>query len=179
MKGDGHLAILRNGFEATKECRVAIGCRCACSGVPSSRRSWRRRARMCCARDLPVVTAPPSHAAVLEGRAGRVAMVRVFLGTVTPDVLAESPEPARFRTARARPFLPPRDPQRGMVVPSLRRTRPRRDRRWAHRISRCFPPPRGTAVRTFGISPPPWLPRGASDRLTPARISPDRSDCSR
>jgi hypothetical protein len=44
-------------------------------------------------------------AAVLEGWAGRVAMVRVFLCTVTPDVLAASPEPARFRTPRDRPFL--------------------------------------------------------------------------
>jgi hypothetical protein len=33
-------------------------------------------------------TVPPSYAEVLEVRAGRVAMVRDFLATVTPDVLA-------------------------------------------------------------------------------------------
>ena len=33
-------------------------------------------------------TATPSYAEVLEVRAGRVAMVRDFLATVTPDVLA-------------------------------------------------------------------------------------------
>jgi len=33
-------------------------------------------------------TAPPTYAEVLEARAGRVAMVRDFLATVTPDVLA-------------------------------------------------------------------------------------------
>jgi hypothetical protein len=34
-----------------------------------------------------VVTDPPSYADVLEARAGRVAMVRDYLGTVTPDEL--------------------------------------------------------------------------------------------
>ena len=33
-------------------------------------------------------TVPPSYAEVLEARAGRVAMVRDFLATVTPDELA-------------------------------------------------------------------------------------------
>ena len=39
--------------------------------------------------DMPVfATAAPSYAEVLEARAGRVAMVRDFLATVTSDVLA-------------------------------------------------------------------------------------------
>lgn len=48
---------------------------------------------------------PPSYAEVLEVRAGRVAMVRGFLATVTPDVLAaprENPhDPGRPETVRS------------------------------------------------------------------------------
>jgi len=39
-------------------------------------------------RRLLFATATPSYAEVLEARAGRVAMVRDFLATVTPDMLA-------------------------------------------------------------------------------------------
>jgi hypothetical protein len=50
-------------------------------------------------------TVPPSYAEVLDVRAGRVAMVRGFLATVTPDVLAaprESPnDPADHKTTRS------------------------------------------------------------------------------
>jgi DinB superfamily/Pentapeptide repeats (8 copies) len=56
--------------------------------------------------DLPVsATVPPSYAEVLEIRAGRVAMVRDFLATVTPDVLAaprKNPhDPGRPETVRS------------------------------------------------------------------------------
>ncbi len=56
--------------------------------------------------DMPVfATTPPSYAEVLEVRAGRVAMVRGFLATVTPDVLAaprENPhDPRRPETVRS------------------------------------------------------------------------------
>ena len=50
-------------------------------------------------------TVPPSYAEVLEVRAGRVAMVRDFLATVTPDVLAaarKNPhDPGRPETVRS------------------------------------------------------------------------------
>jgi DinB superfamily/Pentapeptide repeats (8 copies) len=50
-------------------------------------------------------TVPPAYAEVLEVRAGRVAMVRDFLATVTPDVLAaprENPyDPGRPETVRS------------------------------------------------------------------------------
>jgi hypothetical protein len=56
--------------------------------------------------DMPVfTTVPPSYAEVLDVRAGRVAMVRGFLSTVTPDVLAaprENPhDPADQKTTRS------------------------------------------------------------------------------
>ena len=50
-------------------------------------------------------TAPPAYAEVLEARAGRVAMVRDFLATLTPDVLAgprKNPhDPGRPETVRS------------------------------------------------------------------------------
>jgi hypothetical protein len=50
-------------------------------------------------------TVPPAYAEVLEVRAGRVAMVRDFLATVTPDVLAaprKNPyDPERPETVRS------------------------------------------------------------------------------
>lgn len=50
-------------------------------------------------------TVPPSYAEVLDVRAGRVAMVRDFLATITPDVLAaprKNPHnPARTETVRS------------------------------------------------------------------------------
>ena len=50
-------------------------------------------------------TVPPSYAEVLQVRAGRVAMVRDFLATVTPDVLAaprKNPhDPERHTTVRS------------------------------------------------------------------------------
>jgi hypothetical protein len=56
--------------------------------------------------DMPAfTTAPPTYAEVLEVRAGRVAMVRDFLATVTPDVLAaprKNPhDPGRPETVRS------------------------------------------------------------------------------
>jgi hypothetical protein len=56
--------------------------------------------------DMPVfTTVPPAYAEVLEVRAGRVAMVRDFLATVTPDVLAaprKNPhDPGRPETVRS------------------------------------------------------------------------------
>jgi hypothetical protein len=50
-------------------------------------------------------TVPPSYAEVLDVRAGRVAMVRDFLATITADVLAaprKNPHnPARPETVRS------------------------------------------------------------------------------
>ena len=79
---------------------------------------------------------PPSYAEVLEARAGRVALVRDFLATVTSDELATTrknpgPEPGDH------PVLPARDPRRGVGAPPLRRPRPRRDRGDARRLSRA------------------------------------------
>jgi hypothetical protein len=56
--------------------------------------------------DVPVfTTVPPSYAEVLEVRAGRVAMVRDFLATITSDVLAEprknANDPGRPETVRS------------------------------------------------------------------------------
>jgi DinB superfamily len=56
--------------------------------------------------DMPVFTmVPPSYAEVLDVRAGRVAMVRGFLATITPDVLAaprKNPhDPGRPETVRS------------------------------------------------------------------------------
>jgi hypothetical protein len=56
--------------------------------------------------DMSVLTTvPPTYAEVLEARAGRVAMVRDFLATVTPDVLAaprKNPhDPGRPQTVRS------------------------------------------------------------------------------
>lgn len=56
--------------------------------------------------DMPVfTTVPPTYAEVLKVRAGRVAMVRGFLATVTPDALAaprENPhDPGRPETVRS------------------------------------------------------------------------------
>ena len=73
-------------------------------------------------------TVTPSHPDVLEVRAGRVAMVRDFLATVTSDHLAAtrkklvgSPIP------RDHLVLPACDPRGGVGAPPLRRPRPRRD----------------------------------------------------
>ena len=74
-------------------------------------------------------TATPSYAEVLEVRAGRVAMVRDFLATVTPDELAATRKnPHDPRTPGDHPLVPARDPRGGVGAPPLRRTRPRRDR---------------------------------------------------
>ena len=74
-------------------------------------------------------TATPSYAEVLEVRAGRVAMVRDFLATVTADELAATRKnPACPRVPGDRPLLPARDPRGGVGAPPLRRPRPRRDR---------------------------------------------------
>lgn len=56
--------------------------------------------------DMSVLTTvPPTYAEVLEARSGRVAMVRDFLATVTPDVLAaprKNPhDPGRAATVRS------------------------------------------------------------------------------
>jgi len=56
--------------------------------------------------DMPALAAvPPAYAEVLEVRAGRIAMVRDFLATVTPDALAApraNPyDPARPETVRS------------------------------------------------------------------------------
>ena len=68
-------------------------------------------------------TGTPSYADVLEARAGRVAMVRDFLATVTPDEAGRAPqEPARPLARGDHALLPPRDPQGGVGAPSLRRT---------------------------------------------------------
>ena len=52
-----------------------------------------------------LTTVPPTYAEVLEARSGRVAMVRDFLATVTPDVLAaprKNPhDPGRPETVRS------------------------------------------------------------------------------
>ena len=71
-------------------------------------------------------TIPPSYAEVLEVRAGRVAMVRDFLATVTPDELAATRKnPLGPRTPGDHPLLPARDPRGGVGAPPLRRARPR------------------------------------------------------
>ena len=80
--------------------------------------------------DLSVFTTiTPTYAEVLEVRAGRVAMVRDFLAAVTSDELA---------AARTNPWNPEYqettlsclhvNPRGGVGAPSIRRTRPRRDR---------------------------------------------------
>ena len=74
-------------------------------------------------------TATPSYAEVLEVRAGRVAMVRDFLATVTDDELAEAAqEPVGPRVRGDHPVVPAHDPRGGVGAPPLRRPRPRRDR---------------------------------------------------
>ena len=82
-------------------------------------------------------TVTPSYAEVLEVRAGRVAMVRDFLATVTPDELAATRKnPWAPRIPGDHPLLPARDPRGGVGAPPLRRTRPRRDRGEVRRMSR-------------------------------------------
>ena len=65
-------------------------------------RSGRRHSRQ---RQAVFTTVAPSYAEVLEVRAGRVAMVRDFLATITPDVLAEPRkdpyDPGRPETVRS------------------------------------------------------------------------------
>ena len=74
-------------------------------------------------------TATPSYDEVLEARAGRVAMVRDFLATVTPDELAASAGTRTIpRLPRDHPLVPAHDPRGGVGAPPLRRPRPRRDR---------------------------------------------------
>ena len=74
-------------------------------------------------------TVTPSYAEVLEVRAGRVAMVRDFLATVTPDELAATRRnPWAPEYPETTLLLPARDPRGGVGAPPLRRTRPRRDR---------------------------------------------------
>ena len=74
-------------------------------------------------------TVTPSYAEVLEVRAGRVAMVRDFLATVTSEAAGrDAHEPVGPRIPGDHPVLPARDPRGGVGAPPLRRTRPRRDR---------------------------------------------------
>ena len=71
----------------------------------------------------------PSYAEVLEAREERVAMVRDFLASVTPDELAatrKNPHDPEYDGDHA--LVPARDPRRGVGAPPLRRARPRRDR---------------------------------------------------
>ncbi len=87
--------------------------------------------------DMSVFTTlTPPYAHVLEVRAGRVAMVRDFLATVTPDELSAT---------RKNPHNPDYQEtilsglhviQRGVGAPPLRRTRPRGDRNRVRRMSR-------------------------------------------
>ena len=89
-------------------------------------------------RDMSIfATVTPSYAEVLEVRAGRVAMVRDFLATVTSDELAaprKNPHDSRIPGDRS--LLPARDPRGGVGAPPLRRTRPRHDRSDVRRLSR-------------------------------------------
>ena len=74
-------------------------------------------------------TVTPSYADVLEVRAGRVAMVRDFLATVTPDELAVTRKnPWAPEYPETTLLVPARDPRGGVGAPPLRRARPRRDR---------------------------------------------------
>ena len=82
-------------------------------------------------------TVTPSYAEVLEVRAGRVAMVRDFLATVTSDELAATRKnPWDPESPGDHPVLPARDPRGGVGAPPLRRARPRRDRGEVRRMSR-------------------------------------------
>ena len=55
-------------------------------------------------------TAVPSYAEVLEARASRVAMVRDFLATLTPDELAVTRRNPHNSDEAETTLLPPRDP---------------------------------------------------------------------
>ena len=84
-------------------------------------------------------TVTPSYAEVLEVRAGRVAMVRDFLATVTARRAGrDAQEPVGPRVPGDHPLLPARDPRGGVGAPPLRRTRPRDDRDEVRRMSRCL-----------------------------------------
>ena len=64
----------------------------------------------------------PSYADVLEVRAGRVALVRDYLASVTADQFGEQRTgPARPRASRRPPVVPARDPRGGVGAPPLRR----------------------------------------------------------
>jgi len=74
-------------------------------------------------------TVTPSYAEVLEVRAGRVAMVRDFLATVTSlELAATRKKPVGPRAPGDHPLVPACDPRGGVGTPPLRRARPRRDR---------------------------------------------------
>ena len=118
-------------------------------------------------------TVTPSYAEVLEARAGRVAMVRDFLATVTADELAATRrnpwDPDYPETTL---LLPARDPRGGVGAPPLRRTRPRRDRGMTRLHSRareqvCHLVQSGGPHRSLGIGSrliPPVFARGDAVR---------------
>ena len=79
--------------------------------------------------DMSIFTSgTPPFDEVLEARAGRVATVREFLATVTPEELA-TPRTNPWNTGYAETTLvPPRDPRGGVGASSLCRARSRDDR---------------------------------------------------
>ena len=73
-------------------------------------------------------TGTPSYADVLEARAGRVAIMRDFLATVTTgDLAAARKKPVGSRIPRDHLVLPARASPGGVGAPPLRGPRPRRD----------------------------------------------------